>query len=500
VILTYHKVDLMTPTAWWIGADTFWKQMEQLTRFHVVPLDKYDASNPRNVVITFDGVYEGIYRYALPILKKFSYPFEAFIVGECIGKDNAFDQAVEPPARFASPEQLCALVQAGGRLQWHSRSHQDLIVLSPEKLREELSVPDCIRELDPQGFKWFAYPYGNSSPQVNAEVKKVFHGALACDEGNPADRYQLPRVTVTAETSFAKSTVSLIIANYNYGRFAADAIESVLSQTVPPKEIVFIDDCSEDTSMDVVSRYKDRVRIVRNDSNLGVVDNFNKAVSLTTGDYICFLGADNRFRSDYVEKCQRLLDQYPHVGVVYTDMLLFGPRAELLGREVGAVPLAAAPELFAWRCPDFDQAAKTRLASSNFIHGSSMYRREAFLQVGGYLKTDKPEDHHLFLRMVNAGWEAFRCPELLLEYRQHSNEQANVQLNLGLELAYLRSQVRGLTEENVQLREVLRGIYASSGWEMLSLLYRWRSRLAPEGTRRKWMYERVIGGVRRLIG
>jgi glycosyltransferase involved in cell wall biosynthesis len=452
------------------------------------------------VVITFDGVYEGIYRYALPILKKFSYPFEAFVVGDYIGKDNTFDQGVEPPARFASQEQLCALVKGGGRLQWHSRSHQDLLVLSPEKLQEELSIPDYIRELDPEGFKWFAYPHSMSSPQVKEEARKMFRGALVCDDGNSADCYQLPRVTVTSETSFAKSTVSLIIANYNYGRFAAEAIESALSQTVEPKEVVFIDDCSQDTSMEVVSRYKDRVRIVRNEVNLGIVDNFNKAVSLTSGDYICFLGADNRYRSDYVERCQYVLDQHSNVGVVYTDMLLFGPRAELLGREVGAVPLASAPELFAWRCPDFNQAAKAKLTSSNFIHGSSMYRREAFIQAGGYLKSDKPEDHHLFLRMVNAGWDAFRCPELLLEYRQHSSEQANVQLNLGLELAYARSQIRGLNEENAQLREVLRGIYASSGWEVLSLFYRWRSRLVPEGSRRKRIYGRVLGIARRLIG
>jgi glycosyltransferase involved in cell wall biosynthesis len=473
--------------------------MEQLTRFQVVSLDQYDARNPRHVVVTFDGVYEGIYRYALPILKKFSYPFEAFVVGDYIGKDNVFDQTVEPPARFASREQLSALVKGGGHLQWHSRSHQDLVAASPEILEEELRVPSCIRDLDPQGFKWFAYPHGKSSPQMIDEAQKIFKGALVCDDGDAADGYQLPRVTVTSKTSFAKSTVSLIIANYNYGRFAAEAIESVLAQTVQPKEVIFIDDCSEDTSMEVVNRYQERVRIVRNEVNLGIVDNFNNAVSLTTGDYICFLGADNRFRSDYVEKCQHLLDQYPQVGVVYTDMLLFGPRAALLGREVGAIPLAAAPELFAWRCPDFDQAAKIQLASSNFIHGSSMYRRAAFVQAGGYVKSNHPEDHHLFLRMINAGWEAFRCPELLLEYRQHSNEQANVQLNSGLELAYVRNQVRDLINENAQLREVLRGIYASSGWEMLSLLYRWRSRLVPEGTRRKRIYKQMISGIRRLI-
>jgi GT2 family glycosyltransferase len=474
--------------------------MEQLTRFQVVSLDEYDIADPRHVVITFDGVYEGIYRCALPILKKFSYPFELFLVGSYIGQVNEFDREVEPAARFASEEELRALVAGGGHLQWHSRTHQDLTTLDPRQLSDEVRIPERIRELDPKGFNWFAYPHGKSSHHVANEARLVFKGALACDDGDPADPFCLPRVTVTSETTFSKTTVSLIVANYNYGRFAAEAIESALAQTIRPKEILFVDDCSQDTSMEVASRYKDHIRIVRNETNLGIVGNFNMAVSLTSGDYICFLGADNRFRSDYVEKCQRLLDTHSDVGVVYTDMLLFGPRAELLGREVGALPLPYSPDAFAWRCSDFSDASKGQLASANFIHGSSMYRREAFLQVGGYRASDKPEDHHLFLRMVESGWNAVRCPELLLEYRQHSSEQANTQLNLGLELAHARQQIRTFSEENAKLRAALQDIYASFGWEVLDILYRWKGKLAPEGTRRKWVYQRVISGARWLIG
>lgn len=98
MILMYHKVSAASPTIWWVTADMFDRQMADLSAYDVVPLSEYDPSNPRHAVITFDGVYENAYRFAFPILKKWGYPFELFVIGDRIGQDNAFD-TVEPPAR-----------------------------------------------------------------------------------------------------------------------------------------------------------------------------------------------------------------------------------------------------------------------------------------------------------------------------------------------------------------------------------------------------------------
>jgi len=328
MILMYHKIYPESPTAWWVTVNRFWSQMEQLRRFDVVSLRDYQSDNPIHAVITFDGCYENVFVYAFPILKKFCYPFELFVVGDSIVASNEFDQHVEPPARFCSFEQLKTMVGSGGRLQWHSKTHQDLSASSDRRLIEmELAIPPEIRRLDPEGFDWFAYPHGRHSATLMESTRKFFSGAVSCADGNNQDRYQLNRVTATNETHFPSSRVSLIIPNFNYGRFLAEAIESALLQTVPADEILFIDDCSIDNSIDVAQRYQDRIRIVRNETNLGIVDNFNRAVSLTSGDYICFLGADNRFRSDYIEKCKLALDLHDNAAVAYTDAVLFGPSA-----------------------------------------------------------------------------------------------------------------------------------------------------------------------------
>lgn len=458
MILLYHKVYLESPTEWWVDTNDFWRQMYELQNYEVVNLADYDPNNPEHVVITFDGVYENVFQYALPVLKSFGYPFELFVVGNTIGEDNTFDQHVEPPARFADRQQLKALVAGGGRLQWHSQSHIDLTKEEAlDTVRAELSVPEDIRSLDPKGLKWFGYPYGNHDQRLLDITKEHFQGALSCVNGNDIDRYQFNRVIVTNGSSFARSTVSLIIANYNYGTFVPEAIESVLHQTIQPDEILFIDDCSTDNSVEIARRYEDKIKIVGNEKNLGIVGNFNKAVSLTSGDYICFLGADNRFRSDYVEKCKLALDKNKKTAIAYTYAAVFGPRAELLALKAKAEPAPDTKDIFLWRFPEFDRSMAEKLQVANFIHGSSMYRRQAFEEVGGYQKSEKPEDHHLFARIVSKGWDAVLVPEFTLEYRQHSGDQANTRLNTEMELAYTRKLLKLSTHDVKQLKVAVEG-------------------------------------------
>ncbi|QGW64056.1 glycosyltransferase [Lysobacter soli] len=445
MILLYHKVDLHTPTHWWISADDFDRQMSDLQGYRVVTLDEYDPRDPEQVVITFDGVYENVFRYAFPILKKWGYPFELFVVGDHIGGDNAFD-TVEPLTTFATLGQLEEMVAAGGRVQWHTRSHRRMVDLGDAELALELEAPEAVAARFPApNLGWFAYPHGDhQDPRVIDAVGGRYRGALSCVDGNDHDRYQLNRVIVMGDTRFARSRVAVIVACYNYRNFVAEAIESVLAQTIAPDEILVIDDCSTDGSEDVIERYADRVRFVRNEQNLGIIENFNKAVSLTTSDFVMFLGADNRMRADCVERYKAALDGAPEAGVAYSDMLIFGPRAKLLAdsvqaQEVGDSRLERWP-VYLWAFPEPTEDVLAGHETKNFIHGSSMYRRAAFNAVGGYRKAEVAEDHHLFLRMLKSGWSSRHVPHALIEYRQHSPSQANTALNMQLELEAQREE------------------------------------------------------------
>ena len=66
----------------------------------------------------------------------------------------------------------------------------------------------------------------------------------------------------------------------------------------------------------------------------------------------------------------------------------------------------------------------------NIIHGSSMFRREAYELVGGYEKTNLPEDYNLFQRILKNGFIAKKAVNTNLEYRQHSPNQVNNTVSL----------------------------------------------------------------------
>ena len=226
MILMYHKVHPENKTMWWVDCDSFYQQMASLSCKKVVYLDDYDPEDPSHVVITFDGVYQNVLQFAYPILQHFGYCFELFVTGDYLGAGNAFD-TVEPHATFASLEELRALVEGGGRLQWHTMTHRDLFHIHDcTVIRRELTVPETLKALDAGGFRWFAYPNGNFNDDVIKEVLRFFYGAVSCVQGNDHDRYRLNRITVTSRTNLNPRKISVIIPAYNYGCYLSEAVRS----------------------------------------------------------------------------------------------------------------------------------------------------------------------------------------------------------------------------------------------------------------------------------
>src|SRR6476660_6065958 len=85
MILMYHKVDLITPTMWWITPADLERQIATLAGKTFVYLEDY-TSPEREVVLTFDDAYENVYHHALPILRAHNLPFELFVIGDQIGR------------------------------------------------------------------------------------------------------------------------------------------------------------------------------------------------------------------------------------------------------------------------------------------------------------------------------------------------------------------------------------------------------------------------------
>ena len=430
MILMYHKVFLEAPTLWWVTVDDFYRQMCELQGRKVVYLDDYDPTDPDQAVITFDGIYRNVVQYALPILKRFGYPFECFVTSDYIGGDNAFD-GPEPPAEFADRDELRALVAGGGRIQWHGRAHLDLRKVADEAaVARELEPTEEVRALDPRGCRWVAYPYGEFDARTLAAARPRFAGGVSCIQGDGVDPFELNRITAATDTSFARAKISVVVASHEYGRFLVEAIESVLRQTRRPHEILISDDASTDDSAEIGRHYATKhpglVRFRQNAENLGD----HRPLQSRGGRDDRRLRLHPRGRQPHAQRLRRAHGRGPQSrprgrGRLHRLRVLRAAAA-IEHRNVHAgwrgEIKAGAHHLV--RFPDFGPDSADELTRRNFIHGSSMFRKRAFEAVGGYRpQGPDPEDWVLFRRMIAAGWGASRVPHPVLEYRQHGRGQ-----------------------------------------------------------------------------
>lgn len=92
--------------------------------------------------------------------------------------------------------------------------------------------------------------------------------------------------------------VSVCIPAFNHARFLPQAIDSVLAQTYRDYELIIVDDASDDNSCDIIRKYKDqdeRINCSRNETNLGMVRNWNRCLDMAQGEYVKFLFGDDYF-------------------------------------------------------------------------------------------------------------------------------------------------------------------------------------------------------------
>ena len=108
--------------------------------------------------------------------------------------------------------------------------------------------------------------------------------------------------------------LSVIVPNYNHAKYLETSLSAILNQSVPPLEVIVLDDCSTDNSVEVIRRFAAQhplIRLVQNEKNLGVMANINKGIGLSRGEYIYIASADDEIVPGLFEKSLRMLVRYP---------------------------------------------------------------------------------------------------------------------------------------------------------------------------------------------
>lgn len=197
--------------------------------------------------------------------------------------------------------------------------------------------------------------------------------------------------------------VSVYITSHNYGRFVAQAIESVLHQKFTDWELIVIDDGSTDDSRSIIQRYEGRpnVRIVLQE-NRGLLVSSNIALRLSKGRYIVRLDADDYLEENALLVLSNILDTHPEIGLVYPDYYLVDERGDVLGVERRN---KLGKEITLYDVP---------------AHGAcTLIRKSCLTEVGGYSEDFTCQDgYDLWVKFIDR-FGIYNVNIPLFYYRQH---------------------------------------------------------------------------------
>lgn len=203
-------------------------------------------------------------------------------------------------------------------------------------------------------------------------------------------------------------TLQVNIMSYGYAHLAAQAIESILSQTRKPDKILVVDDGKHDGLDKIAERYP--VEILIRENNLGIVENFQDVLmNKTHTDKVLFLGADNWLHPLTLET---LLNKSEDI--VSYDITLVGTEVDKFKEKIRT---EYKDGYYIWK---FE---KGNIESGNYIHGSSLYDVKKAKESGGYMSSGgqhTEEDWMLFRGMLRNGATHKHIQEPFLYYRRHT--------------------------------------------------------------------------------
>jgi glycosyltransferase involved in cell wall biosynthesis len=125
--------------------------------------------------------------------------------------------------------------------------------------------------------------------------------------------------------------VSILINNYNYGRFLREAIDSALNQTYSHTEVIVVDDGSTDDSRGIIANYGDLIIPVFKE-NGGQASAINAGFAASRGDIVCFLDADDMFLPEKVALTVHAWKEQPQACLVYHQLQMVDAQKKNLGK------------------------------------------------------------------------------------------------------------------------------------------------------------------------
>ena len=181
--------------------------------------------------------------------------------------------------------------------------------------------------------------------------------------------------------------ISVAMAVYNGEKYLREAVDSILNQTFTDFEFIIINDGSTDRTREILESYNDPRIVLINQEHIGFTKSLNKGIALAKGDYIARQDADDISMPERLEKQLEFLENNKNVALLGTAAKIVDERGMYF-------------QTIEFPC-DYSSIQKGIKRYNPFIHGSVMFKREYFFDLGGYRDFFwTSQDYDLWLRFI----------------------------------------------------------------------------------------------------
>jgi glycosyltransferase involved in cell wall biosynthesis len=232
--------------------------------------------------------------------------------------------------------------------------------------------------------------------------------------------YSPARITRPLAAPADPRRVSVVVPCYNYGRFLPACVSSILTQTDVDVDVLIVDDRSTDGSAEVadaLATSDSRVRVHRNERNLGHISTYNVGFSQVTGEYVMLVSADDMLTPGALARAVALLDAYPSVGFAYGWAVPFSngqlPKPRTVPRSWSV-----------WKGLDW-VTDRCRRGCNVILSTEVLIRRSVLERVGGY-RTHVPHmgDFEWWMRAALVSDVGMVCGVDQMYYRLHGRNMS----------------------------------------------------------------------------
>ncbi len=202
--------------------------------------------------------------------------------------------------------------------------------------------------------------------------------------------------------------MSIIAANYNNGGYVGDFIESVAASNVLPKELIIVDDGSEDRSREIIQSYTHLpfLKPVFFEQNKGFTTALNAALEAAMAKYVMRADPDDLFLPHRIESQIRYMDEHPAIDVLGCNAMYF---SGIDGRQINRTNFPRRHQQI---------AAAYRKGEHGLLHATVCGKRSVY-QKYRYQPLSPGEDYELFARMTKDGRCFANLAEVLYKVRIH---------------------------------------------------------------------------------